>query len=455
MWDTKYRPLTFDDVLGQSGAVEILKARLKAGTALETSYIFSGGHGQGKTTLARILARAMLCERLTADYEPCNECDNCQGILTGSSMAFYERDAASNGSVAIVRGIVDELQYVVAGASKQIQLFDEAHRMSKEAQDVLLKPIEEKVMVGIFCTTEPEKIRGTIRSRCEEHRIRKITREHIAERLKKILLAEKVEYEEDALFLIIDRSGGHVRDILNRLEMIAQSGSVSLEATRESLGLGLVTLYYDILLGLDNPGSILSLVDEACDRVGPEEVAVGLAEAAMNSYRLANKMFAEFAYVDREKAEAVYKKYGNSVVGYARKFASSLDARTKIGLLTDVVSLTTPVELPKTSVQIPVAQAVSPQLKSQDSAPVSSKAPPAPQQAPTPPPAIHVPSGNGKIGNVGEDPLALTSIDTFGVRKDFPRGHDEVEKRVVPASEKDKPLTANDWKRAFERNWRS
>lgn len=455
MWDKKYRPLKFSDVLGQEGAVEVLKKRLEKGSALDTSYIFSGGHGQGKTTLARILARALLCERRTADQEPCNECDNCQGILTESSLAFYERDAASNGTVGIIRGVVDELQYLVHGAPKQIHLFDEAHRMSKEAQDVLLKPIEEKLMVGIFCTTEPDKIRGTIRSRCEEHRIRKITREDIAVRLKKILQEEHVEYEEDALFTVIDCSGGHVRDILNRLEMISHGGSgmVSLEAARTYLGLGLVSVYYDILLNLDNPAAILPLIDDACDRVGAEDVAVGLAEASMNAFRLANKMFAEFSYVDRAKAEALYKKCGNSVLVYARKFASSYEARTKVGLITDVVGLTTPIEMPRVQEQIHVAQPPSPPLKSQDSAPVSPKTIPA--QASPPPPTIQVPQGNGKIGNVGEDPLALTSIDTFGVRKDFPRGHEEVEKRVVPASEKDKPLTANDWKRSFERNWRS
>jgi DNA polymerase III subunit gamma/tau len=448
MWDTKYRPKTFDDVLGQNAAVEILKSRLRAGNALETSYIFSGGHGQGKTTLARILARALLCENLTPEQEPCNECDSCQAILTESSLAFYERDAASNGSVAVIRELVDELSYVVQGAAKQIHLFDEAHRMSKEAQDVLLKPIEEKRMVGIFCTTEPEKIRGTIRSRCEEHRIRKITREHISERLKRILQAEKVEYEEDALFTIIDCSGGHVRDILNRMEMIAQKrGVISLEVTREYLGLGLVTIYYDILLGLDNPATILHLIDEACERVGSEELAVGLAEAAMNSYRLAHKMFAEFAYVDRVKAEELYKKYGNNVLLYARKFASSYEARTKVGLITDVVSLTTSLELPKTSVQIPVAQSSPSQLKSPDSAPVK----PTPNQVATP----QIPQTPGKIGNVGQDPLALTTLDVHGVKKDFPRGHEVEERRVVPASERNKPLTPNDWKRSFDQHWRS
>src|SRR5574343_185865 len=98
-WDTKYRPLKFGDVLGQEGSVQLLKARLAKGNALDTNYIFAGGHGQGKTTLARILARAMLCLDLNpADPEPCNECDNCTSVLQGSATAYVAQDAAPGGT---------------------------------------------------------------------------------------------------------------------------------------------------------------------------------------------------------------------------------------------------------------------------------------------------------------------------------------------------------------------
>lgn len=284
-------------------------------------------------------------------------------------------------------------------------------------------------MVGIFCTTEPEKIRGAIRSRCEEHRIRKITREDIAARMRKILAAEGVAFEDDALLTVIDSSGGHVRDILTRLEMIAQQGTISTEAVRAYLGLGLVTTYYDILLHLDDPSAAIGLIEAACDQVGPEEVSVGLAEASMNAYRLAHKMFAEFTYVDRGKATELYAKLGDSTVGYAKRFLGS-QARTKVGLICDVIAVTTAVEIPV--VQIPVAKVQSQVVQS-----------PAPALASPPPP----------VPDAGPDRMALTSVDPYG-RGSFPRGHEDGVKKVVTATKEVKAVPPADWKRSFERSWK-
>jgi DNA polymerase III subunit gamma/tau len=448
--------MRFSDVLGQAGTVEVLKARLSKGTALDTSYIFSGGHGQGKTTLARILGRAMLCLNRTSDQEPCNECDNCKDALNEESAALTERDAASQGTIDHAREIVKSLNFVVEGASKRIFIFDEAHRMSRDAQDVFLKPIEDKRMVGIFCTTEPEKIRGPIRSRCEDYQIRRITREDVLARMKWVLGQEGVEHEDDAVLTVIDHAGGHVRDILNQLEMIAQLGPITLQAVRQYLNLSLVSTYYEILLALGNPVSAVRLAEAACERVSADEVAEGLAEAAMSAYRLAHGMFAEFTYVDRDLATKVHATYGDAVLKFSEYFLRSYRI-SKTALLSDIIACgggiptQTTVASTPTVIQVaplpvaPTANPSTPPPSVSDPVPVPQQV--APQQpvklpATVPPPAAKT-SGVGNRGSA--DPRALTSIDDRGVAAERPRG-DKVQKTPVPHGAKEEFLTPDEFR---------
>ncbi len=453
MWDIKYRPLTFADVLGQEGSVQVLKSRLKNGTALDTSYVFSGGHGQGKTTLARLLARAMLCENLSLDDpEPCNQCDNCQAILNETSGAFSEMDAASRGTIDNMRTIVDELPFSVFGAPKRIYLFDEAHRMSRDAQDVLLKPLEDKKMVGIFCTTEPEKIRGPIRSRCEHYTIRKVTREDILARMKRVLEAESVAYEDDAILTVIDYAGGHVRDVLNRLEMVAQIGPVTMENVRAYLRLSVVSTYYETLLALDEPEKAISCVEKACEHVLPEEAAAGLAEAAMNSYRLANNMHADFVYMDRDLGRKVYERFGLNTIKLAEYFLRSRYV-TPVSLVCDVLSwaqaagqlTSVPVYIPQPGVTMlpPPPAPVGP-------APVA------------PPPAPPTKPNGGSLAPPPPDSENLTEYDHLVRRPDAPgpRMRDTAQPQrdlnltSVPTEEDEhRELTPEEWSRLFDRTW--
>lgn len=456
--------MRFSDVLGQAGAVEVLKARLAKGTAYDTSYIFSGGHGQGKTTLARILSRAMLCQNRTAEQEPCNECDGCKDALNEESAAISERDAASQGTIDHAREIVKSLNFVVEGASKRIFIFDEAHRMSRDAQDVFLKPIEDKRMVGIFCTTEPDKIRGPIRSRCEDYQIRRITREDVLARMKWVLGQENVEYEDDAVLTVIDHAGGHVRDILNQLEMIAQLGPITLQAVREHLNLSLVSTYYEILLALGNPATSVRLADEACERAGSDEVAEGLAEAAMSAYRLAHGMFAEFTHVDRELAAKVHAAYGDSVIKFSEYFLRSYRV-SKTALLSDIIACSSGIPsqttVAPTIIQVSapaVVQAPVVQQVVAAPAPVAETPSPAPpvSHVTSPPPAPVVaavkapePKVNG-IGNRGSgDERALTSIDDRGVAPGNPRGGERVTKAPVPHGARDEFLTPEEFRMKF------
>lgn len=433
----------------------------------------AGGFMNHNTTLARILGRALLCLDLRDDGEPCNECDNCRAILEENSMVFSELDAASKGTIDNVRRIVDGLGFVTPGASKRVYVFDESHRMSRDSQDVLLKPLEDKKLVGIFCTTEPAKIRGTIRSRCEEYPIRKITREAIQARMQSILEKEGVKSDADALLTVIDHCGGHVRDVLNRLEMIAQLGPVDSETVREYLSLGLVSTYYQILLSLGDPAKSVALVEEACDKVGVEDVSAGIAEAAMNAYRLAHNMFAEFTYVDRGLAEEVYKVYGDNVIQLAEYFLHRHVGKTS--LICDVVRCSGGV--PSTQAArspAPVkVHACEPVATSAESPPVPAKpsfvegtpsveetqAPPSPI-VPDEPVAEGPPSDvrQDGVGNLGSsDVQALTTMDTEAIALKHPRGH-KGKAEVKPPFLKGRTrltqiLTSGEWQREFACTW--
>lgn len=474
MWDTKYRPLKFEDVLGQPGTIQVLKARLSNDTALERNYVFAGGFGTGKTTLARILARAMLClNRNPVDQEPCNECSNCKDVLMGESAAYVEQDAASGGTIDRIRAIVEDLPFAVFNAPKRIYTFDEAHRMSKDAQDVLLKPLEEQRMVGIFCTTELEKIRGAIRSRCDEFVIRKITQEDILGRMRKILDAEGVVFEDEAVLIVIDYSGGHVRDVVNRLEMIAQMGNVTVGNVRDYLHLSVVSVYYEVLLALGSPATAIELVEQACLQVSPGDVAAGLAEAAMNSFRLAHKLHTDFTYVDRSLAVKVYEQYKESTVHLAQWFLRTQHT-SKVGLLCDVLNCakgvpsdsiaSAPVQVVPIQVQVTQPIVSEPGVAKIATPPPVTTTPPAQPIAPvqvstSTPASTPPPSTRGAIGNLGSgDKMALTELDVQAIPEKFPRRSNVRTKELVLDSrqaETGAMLSPSKWQKEFERLWKT
>lgn len=458
MWSNKYRPAVFSDVLGQEGSTQILRARLREGKAFETSYIFAGGHGCGKTTLARILARAMLCQQLTSEGDPCNECDHCLACMTESMVAFKELDAASQGTTADMRQLVEENAYALPGIAKRIYTLDEAHRMSKDAQDVLLKPVEDKKLVLIFCTTELPKIRSTIASRCETYEIRRIDRMAIFERMKLVLEKEGVSFEDDAVLTVIDIANGHVRDVLNKLETVAQLGPITVEAVRERLNLSVVTTFYEVLMSLGDPSKAVRLVEEACDRVGPSDVITGLAEAAMNSYRHAHKIYADFSVFDRAAAERAYTLLGDSLPKLAQFFLRN-SYPSKLSLVCDIVSLCdtggkiAPVENPVSSnppvliqvqAQAPsAAQSVSqlPLPQAEETPQKTASVPKAPEGPPskTTPPPDPSKQRDTRIDGIGpkgsSDLYALGPLDHKAIPAEFPRGHN-LKQQPMPLKKK-------------------
>jgi DNA polymerase III subunit gamma/tau len=478
VWDIRYRPTLFSDVIGQEGVVQVLKARIKNGTILNTSYIFAGGAGQGKTTLARILARAALCPNVNKETsEPCNACEQCQAILDGNDSAFQEKDAANGGVISVVRSMLDTLPYAPPyGAPLRVWLFDEAHRLSNESQDALLKPIEDKKIVAIFCTTEARKIVGPIYRRCEEYGIRRVSRENILGRVKYVLDCEKVSYQEEALLTVIDHAGGHVRDVINRLETISQTGDITIEAVRENLNLGFVTSFYDTLLSLGDDARVVHLLEDMCEFMSPEDISVGLAEAAMNAFRVANGMHADFTLTDKALAQKTYERFGNSLLMISERLLRSRNV-TKVSLTCDLLTLVQNGVVSNLATAQSVVLTVAPPVQA-----VVQAVPSEPQhtngvtpgtavlhgpvvQPPTTPPAPptlngkHTPHTNGTISpvtNGARDPLALTSVDHV------PGSHPRMTGAPPPTlvfnrttqSSENGILPPTDWRLQFERRWK-
>ena len=214
----KWRPLVFEDVVGQDHVSETLKNGIKTGR-IAHAYLFCGTRGTGKTSSAKIFSRAVNCTN-PQDGNPCNECETCRGILDGSILDVYEMDAASNSGIDNIREIRDEVIYSPAGAKYKVYIIDEAHMLTTEAFNALLKTLEEppEHVIFILATTEPHKIPATIHSRCQRFDFRRIGLYDIEKRLNKIVKAEGISITPDAVELIAELADGSMRDGLSILD---------------------------------------------------------------------------------------------------------------------------------------------------------------------------------------------------------------------------------------------
>lgn len=214
----KFRPMSFEDVKGQNHIVRALKNQIKSGR-IGHAYLFSGTRGTGKTTIAKIFAKAVNCEK-PIDGSPCNECRICRGINEQTSLNVIEIDAASNNSVENIRRIVEEVQYSPTEGKYKVYIIDEVHMLSTGAFNALLKTLEEppSYVIFILATTESHKLPVTILSRCQRYDFKRIQVDTIVERLKELTAAEHIDAEEDALYYIAKNADGAMRDALSLLD---------------------------------------------------------------------------------------------------------------------------------------------------------------------------------------------------------------------------------------------
>lgn len=346
--DTQYRPVTFDDVLGQDSTVQILKQYVKTGAGFHQSYLFSGPWGSGKTTLARIHGRALLCHN-PVDGAPCDKCTSCKSILQGgSSENFFEIDAATNSGKDSVKRIVDEVQYSTFSGKRRIYLMDESHRLSKDALDALLKPLEDcapgsqdKLLVCLFCTTEPEGMRNTILSRCAPaFVIRPVTPEVLADRLAYVCSKEGITYDKEALVLIGELTECHFRDALKAIEGVSMLGEVNVANVSKYLHLDYSATLLEILTNIkpDLKKSI-ALADDILKTMSPITVYEKLSEMALLAYKASLGAATIPRYLDKSKLESLGTGLGFDLLSFADKFSSRPGRPTSAMLLCDLAQL--------------------------------------------------------------------------------------------------------------------
>src|SRR3954464_13039003 len=263
----KYRPITFDTVVGQPSITITLKNAIR-NNHLAQAFLFCGPRGVGKTTCARILAKTINCENRTANIEACNVCESCISFNNNHSLNIYELDAASNNSVDDIRALVEQVRYPPQAGKYKVYIIDEVHMLSASAFNAFLKTLEEPPPYAIFilATTEKHKILPTILSRCQIFDFKRITNNDTVEHLQEIANKEDIKAEKAALQVIAQKSEGCMRDSLSILDKIVSftNGEVTYQNTLEHLNILDEDYYFKLLdtqLNQDMAGSML-LYDE-------------------------------------------------------------------------------------------------------------------------------------------------------------------------------------------------
>ena len=261
----KFRPLNFSEMVGQEHITKTLRNQVieqRVGHA----YLFNGGRGTGKTSAAKILARAVNCLN-PKDGEPCNECEICKAILSGSLTDVVEMDAASNNSVEDIRAIRDEVNFLPTRAKYRVYIIDEVHMLSTGAFNALLKTLEEppEHVKFILATTEPQKLPATILSRCQRFDFKRISTQDIIKRLEIICKESNIQISKEALELIAILSEGAMRDAISILERCAaeQTEEINEDKVRDLVGIPKITYINKLAKGIINkePEEAINIVN--------------------------------------------------------------------------------------------------------------------------------------------------------------------------------------------------
>ena len=275
----RHRPGSFDEVVGQTHVVRTLRNAVEQGK-VHHAYLFVGSRGTGKTSMAKILARSLNCERGGPTVNPCGECESCVTIAAGTSVDVIEMDAASNRSVDDVRDLRERVAYAPTGGRWKVYILDEAHMLTKEAWNAFLKTLEEPPpnTVFVLATTESHKVMATIADRCQRFDFQRPSLEQISEVLNRVAAAESIEADEGAVAMIARSASGSFRDALGTLDQLVAFGGEHVELTDvlEMLGAADADLLFeavDAVVAEDPKGVLLGVEKMARSGRDPSQFA--------------------------------------------------------------------------------------------------------------------------------------------------------------------------------------
>jgi DNA polymerase-3 subunit gamma/tau len=297
----RHRPGSFDEVVGQQHVVRTLRNAVERGK-VHHAYLFVGSRGTGKTSMAKILARSLNCERGGPTAHPCGECESCRTIAAGTSIDVIEMDAASNRSVEDIRDLRERVAYAPAGGHWKVYILDEAHMLTKEAWNAFLKTLEEPPpnTVFVLATTEAHKVIATIADRCQRFDFQRPSLEQISEVLNRVAAAESIEVEEGAVAMIARSASGSFRDALGTLDQLVTFGGAGTRGGEGALGKDRVSL--DLVLEVLGAADA-ELLFEAVDAVAaqdPRAVLLGvekMARSGRDPSQLARDLLAHLRFL--------------------------------------------------------------------------------------------------------------------------------------------------------------
>ena len=492
----KYRPDTFRSIVGQEAMASTLRTAVRSGK-LSHAYLFCGPRGVGKTTAARVLARTINCENLSAEGEACGQCESCKAFEEQRSFNIFELDAASNNSVEDIRQLTEQVQMPPALGRYKVYIIDEVHMLSAAAFNAFLKTLEEPPSYAIFilATTEKHKILPTILSRCQIYDFKRITVQDITRHLRYVADSEGIDAEETALGLIAEKADGGMRDALSMFDRIASfaSGHITYQHALESLNVLDYTYFiriFELFLSGDHR-SVLLLLDELMGKGFEGQTILSGLSAFVRDLLVAqhpdtlqllekpDAVAASYATIAQQctpaslfaalktlvQADQQYRGATNKRLLVELSFLSMVPLFKRdsdLNLPAAPAPVAPPTATPQTAPQTPpvATPPASPAPKAQ-TAPV---APPAPQAAPkpapsavTPPPAPAEPTpAPAPAPSATPPPPAPPSSAPkrlFGARRraDAPSEASSTAPAETPAPVEDKDFTEDDLQRAWVR----